>query len=227
MGLDGVELIMAVEEKFGIEIADEEAQNVLTPRILYELVEKKIRTIPTELCHSQRGFYILRRAFRAQFATNRKAFRPGVALDSLVPRQDRRRHWEELKRNLGALNWPKLKFPRVASFGIFAAILIVAGWTYSWARGSEGLILASLSIGVSALVIIPLAAPLRTSLAGQTVGSLSNFLVTSNSFLVAPMADAWTRESIRLQIRKIIVEQLGISPDFSDCASFVEDLGVD
>jgi acyl carrier protein len=227
MGLDGLELVMAVEEKFGIEIADEEAQNALTPRLLYDVVEKKIRTVPTELCHSQRAFYILRRAFRTQFSTDRKAFRPGASLESLVPRQDRIRHWEDLKRNLGALRWPKLVLPRVAFFGIFLAILVLAGCTYIWAPGFEGLILASLSIGVSALIIIPLTAPLRTSFAGQTVASLSDFLVTSNSFLVGPIADEWTREGIRLEIRKIIVEQLGISPDFNDDSSFVHDLGVD
>ncbi len=34
MGLDGVELILATEEEFGIEIADSDAANLLTPRQL-------------------------------------------------------------------------------------------------------------------------------------------------------------------------------------------------
>lgn len=43
MGLDGVELIMSVEEGFDIEISDEEAAAARTPRLLCDVVEKKLR----------------------------------------------------------------------------------------------------------------------------------------------------------------------------------------
>ena len=42
MGLDGVELIFAIEEEFGIEIADAEAENVFTVGDLFELVKTRV-----------------------------------------------------------------------------------------------------------------------------------------------------------------------------------------
>ena len=36
----------------------------------------------------------------------------------------------------------------------------------------------------------------------------------------------WTRAEIRTLVREIIVEQLGVAPDFSDDVYFVRDLGV-
>ena len=42
MGLDLVELVMAIEEGFDIEIRDEEAQKIRTPRMYYEIVQRKL-----------------------------------------------------------------------------------------------------------------------------------------------------------------------------------------
>ena len=42
MSLDSVELIMAWEEEFGISISDEEASNLVTPRLAIDLITKKI-----------------------------------------------------------------------------------------------------------------------------------------------------------------------------------------
>ncbi|HEX6880884.1 MAG TPA: hypothetical protein VF135_11005 [Terriglobales bacterium] len=229
MGLDGVELVMAVEEKFGIQIADEEAQNIRTPRQFYDAVEKKIRTVPADVCLTQRAFYLLRRTFRDEFAVSRKAFRPEILLESLIPRENRKIRWEQLRRQTGALSWPRLRFPQLVSATLGTILLAIAAAAYIWAGpgAMQRAIIIALATAITALVLIPLAAPLRVSFGGQTVGSLAEFIVTSNSFLVAPGAEDWTRERIRLQVRQIIVDQLAVSPDFSDDADFVEDLGVD
>ncbi len=228
MGLDGVELVMAVEEKFGIQIADEEAQNIRTPRQFYDTVEKKIRTVPADVCLTQRAFYLLRRAFRSELAISRNAFRPDVPLESIIPREGRKECWEKLREQTGALTWPRLRFPQLVSATLGTILLVIATAVYIWAGPGaiQRAIIVALATGLTALVIIPLAAPLRISFSGQTIGSLTEFIVTSNSFLVGPSADEWTRERIRLQIRQIIVDQLAVSPDFSDDADFIEDLGV-
>ena len=41
MGLDGVELVMAIEEEFGCDITDPEAERVATPRDLIDLLMAK------------------------------------------------------------------------------------------------------------------------------------------------------------------------------------------
>ena len=42
MGLDLVELVMAIEEGFDIEIKNEEAQGIRTPRMYYEILQRKL-----------------------------------------------------------------------------------------------------------------------------------------------------------------------------------------
>jgi acyl carrier protein len=44
MGLDAVEIVMAVEDAFGIQIEDSEAEKILTPAQLVELVMGKVST---------------------------------------------------------------------------------------------------------------------------------------------------------------------------------------
>ena len=43
MGLDGVELLMALEEAFGIEIKNEEAAETVTPGLVIDLIYSKLR----------------------------------------------------------------------------------------------------------------------------------------------------------------------------------------
>jgi acyl carrier protein len=43
MGLDGVELVMATEEEFGIEIADADAEKILRVADLHAFVVRKLR----------------------------------------------------------------------------------------------------------------------------------------------------------------------------------------
>ena len=44
MGLDAVELVMAIEEEFGIDITDAEAEKLRTPRLLIDFIwAKKLR----------------------------------------------------------------------------------------------------------------------------------------------------------------------------------------
>lgn len=50
MGLDGVELVMSLEEAFGIQITDEEANNCRTPRLVIDVIfafRKRARRHPS------------------------------------------------------------------------------------------------------------------------------------------------------------------------------------
>ncbi len=50
MGLDGVELVMAVEERFGIEITNAEAEKIITPGMLVDLIYSKVEATDRSIC---------------------------------------------------------------------------------------------------------------------------------------------------------------------------------
>lgn len=61
MGLDTVELVIEVEESFGISIGDEDAPGIVTVGDLFEYVLERVGSRPT-LCLTSLAFYRLRRA---------------------------------------------------------------------------------------------------------------------------------------------------------------------
>jgi len=122
MGLDGVEILMAVEERFGISIPDEEAEITFTPGKLINLVLTKVRQADFSQCESRRAFYALRRALMKLTGVSRKAVRPEAELAELLPPRNRTEQWRELRAALGAVRWPRL----VPQPGLATAIGVVA-----------------------------------------------------------------------------------------------------
>jgi acyl carrier protein len=230
MGLDGVELIMAVEEAFGVSISDEEAGQIRTPRQLCDVVAGKVRTVEPSVCLTQRSFYLLRRTFRGKLAVPRSRFRPETPLEQLVPLDNRRVAWSELREDVGAVVWPKMRLPTSLTT-VFVSVAVVLWAALAWRLTAAKVRLAYSVIAAGLLSVAVLAGaisvrPLHTSLAGQTVGTLAEYVATFNPFLLSPESTELTPEKVRLEVRKIIIEQLGVRADFSDDADFVHDLGV-
>ena len=100
MGLDGIELIMAVEEEFKIVIADVEAASCTTVGKLVELVFSRLKQNEGVPCPSQHGFYVVRRKVREFLDLGRFRVRPETRLDELIGRTDRRQVWCGLIQNV-------------------------------------------------------------------------------------------------------------------------------
>ena len=91
MGLDGVELVMAVEEEFGIIISDAEVETMITPRDMITRVSESVGAIdkrssvpvPPMHCRSQRAFYRIRRAIQKTADVERRLIRPDTDLSKL------------------------------------------------------------------------------------------------------------------------------------------------
>ncbi len=62
MGLEGVELVMNVEEAFGIRISDQDASEVRTVGQCCDLIERILSRGGQEPCSTGATFYRLRRA---------------------------------------------------------------------------------------------------------------------------------------------------------------------
>lgn len=232
MGLDGVELVMAVEDAFDIRIDDADAARLLTPRLLTDYVLGKVTTTAATVCLTQRGFNLLRKSLIRHGGCKRSDISPATDLSTLIPTSQRRVLLPKIIAELEIRNPPELVLPRWANVTLLCISLLaglVAGYS---ARGFQPT-MCVLSAIFSALMTAGLGIKLTKSQRTEfpyplrTVGGLARWVMTHKSDLADSINPAWTREQVEARVREIIVEQLGVKPDFSEDARFVEDLGVD
>lgn len=107
MGLGAVELVMAVEARFGIEIPDADAAAITTPRKLIDSVCAKVGAKDQAKCVSQRSFYRVRRILMAR-GIERGVITPQTRLDLLFPAAKWNQTWSKLESSLGV--GPRLLF---------------------------------------------------------------------------------------------------------------------
>jgi hypothetical protein len=231
MGLDGVEIVMAVEDAFGIAIADEEAAKVRTPRDLINLVCSKLQLSTDARCVSHRAFHHVRRELMNSFDVRRSDIRPSVRLEDLLPANQRRESWCKLRQALRAEVWPALQ-PTAAHWwlaalpGIGASALL--NWGGSVANWISTALVASMIVVGSAFLVIRATHRLGRDIPTEcfTVGDLALFLVQHNRELFAtPAGREWNPVEVSAVVRKVIGDTLAIR-DFSDDADLVKDLGL-
>lgn len=106
MGLDSVELVMAIEEKFGIRIEDSEAEKIRTVQEFADIVFSKIISTPSDKCLTQIVFYRIRKALRMLMSTE-KEIKPNTKISELFTKTELKEKWSQLKTELG-LELPEL-----------------------------------------------------------------------------------------------------------------------
>jgi acyl carrier protein len=237
MGMDGVELVMATEEAFGITITDAEAEEIRTPGQLVALVEGKLDTSTEPSCRSRRAFFILRRALITGLGVKRPEISPQTKLAALFMEADVSRPWETLRLTLGASAWPKLEVSATVQNYVWLGSLIVSSMLATgtfglvktlsesiawWLLNTALLTLILGSLGLSWLPLPKKALPVTR----QTVGDLARFLTANDPGLLAAPPE-WSHERIALKVREIVGEVLGCEDRYREDARFVEDLGMD
>jgi hypothetical protein len=135
MGLDGVELVMSIEESFGITIADAEAEACVTPAAVIDLVFGKLRTSDERVCVSQRAFYLLRKGLTRTLGISRRKVDLAADIRSFTAGRSEREVWDDLKTAVQARSWPALARPRwltagmwVLSLGTFCGLIAQFHW---------------------------------------------------------------------------------------------------
>ncbi|WP_405567781.1 phosphopantetheine-binding protein [Polaribacter sp. Asnod6-C07] len=106
MGLDSVELLMSVEDKFGIQIEDSEAEKIYTVQNFVDSVYSKIITNPNDKCLTQIVFYRIRKAVRNLKLTD-KEIKPDTKITELLSQTELKENWHLLKTEIG-LELPEL-----------------------------------------------------------------------------------------------------------------------
>jgi len=106
VGLEGVEIVMATEETFGISIPDEAAQQIVTVRQLVDYVTARVQTTPETECRTQRLFYRLRRGFKTEVAALVPRFDLDLPLADIVHKDQWPRVWTAVRDRVGVSDWP-------------------------------------------------------------------------------------------------------------------------
>jgi len=105
MGLEGVELVLATEETFGIAMSDAEATAIQTPADLIEFVSNNVPIADSQECLTQKLFYRLRRGFRSQVPLER--FDVDTELAGILHKNQWNETWRAIRAASGDSSWPE------------------------------------------------------------------------------------------------------------------------
>src|SRR5688572_16942950 len=131
MGLDTVELIMAIEEEFDIEIPDEDAEQLVTVGGIHQYVCKKLEergpnpnldADGRQACLTAETFYRVRAAL-TDLGHARAEITPRTRLDLLIPSPDPRKEWLALERKL-ELVLPALERPQWLKRAVMGMVVL-------------------------------------------------------------------------------------------------------
>jgi|GEM_PF-988573 len=238
MGLDGVELVIATEETFGIKIEDAEASRTVTVGQWYELVCNKLKIESQNSCATQKAFYTLRKQIISLLNIKRSEIRPDTLVETIFPLSTRKHIWEIFVKNT-PLKLPILRFPPwvykiMVSYVILVLLIIVGYWilyaTLWLHRGELNVFIGAIEISVVSFslfwlfykIAFPFSVYLPSSC--RTLGDLSREVLVLNTEHFKPFSE----KDIWVILVNLISEQLGIEKDrIKPESSFVKDLGLD
>jgi acyl carrier protein len=136
MSLDSLELLMEVENTFGIQIPDLEAEEIGTVGDFYQCVLSKLEILPIEGCRSQKLFYRFRRILADKYKISLKSITTTTPLENIIPKKNRKQAWRELEKRF-VLKLPDLDRPywieKLISFSI-KMVFIVAFVACFWLK---------------------------------------------------------------------------------------------
>lgn len=222
MGLDSIELVLAVEEEFGIDIDDADAANLFTPRLLANYIVSKLGVTHANdsRCLSQSAFYRIRSELIRRYGVSRKEVHPESRFDSWI-KKDVRRQWHALTAAVGATQTPSLEcrkslfYPISFGLPLLATILLSLQGIPLWA-----IILSALFMWIVALIVTDKIADIIPPPVSNVAGLVP--------YVQVPHPENLSPEYVLQKVIQITSAQLGfrieeIQPDHH----FVKDLGVD
>lgn len=234
MGLDLVEMVLRIEDTFGVEIPDEVATTLETPRLVIDFLLTRLDTRAPRTCISQEAFYFLRRKVLAQTSFPRERFHPRTTLEEVFPKKNRRELWRNLSSEIGGKDalpdlvrpdWLRLSIAFIC-LGIF--ILIAAGVNYSASHITATFVIGLPATFGAAALLIYLTQSFQNQFAldYQKIGDLVEYSISHH--VCAFKTEGWTREQIAGIVWNIIEEETGVDVSkFNEDSYFIRDMNLD
>ena len=113
MGLDCVELVIAVEQAFGIAIPDAVAAEMITPAILISYVQETVgSTGDRKACISLSAFHRIRASLMRSLGVSRSEVTLDTRISILFPTPRRSELWDSFRHDTSLAGLPDLRFGR-------------------------------------------------------------------------------------------------------------------
>jgi acyl carrier protein len=216
MGLEAVELVLEIEDRFGISLPDDVASDTETVAQLIEVVAARVQQEEVGRCWTNHSFYKLRRELLKILALSPRKIRPSSQIKALIPRRQRRATLRQLSR--AGINPPPLGLSSTAQFIVLGSTTIpFVLWTV-WLGSRWPLLGVVPSLIVAYGLTRPLAVHAREF---NTVGGMAQYLASK---VLESNADiALSRSQIAAKVRAVVAEQLQVCvEDLDDETRFLD-----
>ena len=231
MGLDTVELVLAVEDSFGISITDADAEQIRTVGQFHACILRKLNclTEPPARCLTAMAFYRLRAAIVELTGARREDVRPSTPLDAVVPLWGRQRVWDRMACRMRlvppALRRPSWLTDMLVYIG--AAALVAPFVVLPLFGGGALLELWAATAAVISLTVL-FTTPIQSYVEGRrgvSVGDVSRLVLQRNVRTLADRAGGLREREIWQALVGIVSDELGVQADeVGPDSRFVEDL---
>lgn len=233
MGLDGIELIIEVENTFGIEIKDKEAETIATVGDFYEVVWNKIKDKESNKCASALIFYRFRKLIVDNCKISKADFLLDKNLNDLIPENGRKETWKDLQSKF-EFKLPNLKLPSFLQLvlAILVFLLIFCSLIFSIFAVTifnfSGQIFLLPVIGIAIMLIIDIVfKPFKTRISKHTIRDFIEEVLTIN-YKEIQLKFGSNRTEMEKVMNNLICDKLGVKiEELNPKAHFVNDLGLD
>lgn len=228
MGLEGVELIMDVEDTFHIKITDEEATNCISVGQLHDLVLNKVDYVNyPETCLTQKTFYQLREFFVKELGISKRKVTVKTNMHDLIPMEDRKTIWKQLIKKT-QLDLPDLVLPGAIVLLYFILCLIFTSFTYykTWHNTFWVFCVLVGWILFFSTIIRRLSNPVATAFPYncKTIGDLTRTAVGMNFY---KLSKSIGKNEIWDIVTTLVSDQLGVEKsELKPETEFVKDLNI-
>lgn len=237
MGLETVELVMEVEDRFDIKVSDADAERVISVGDLHVLVCKLLELDAPRRCLTRPMFYRVRSELIDLSGVKRAAIRPRTRVEDILPRRVRRQVWPALGQRLG-IELPALRInagahTAVTGLVMLSSLAIFFGWALIFAFPSAAAFSIWLSVALGgallAFVTYQVARPFSATVpvGCETLAALTRAAVVRDPATPSDAAgDVWSPQAVYEELRSMIVETLGVKPEaVTPNAEFIRDFG--
>lgn len=233
MGLDSVEILMKVEDTFGIKIPDQEAEQILTVGDFHTAVWRHLSGKHSDKCKSQHLFYNLRKSFADTFNFSPQQLMLDTPPEEIFPITNRRQEY------LSFANTANLKLPDLVLTKPWATLLTTFGVATIIGGLVTSLILINLFDSSKWTLLIPVAGiiltiflsdllnPKRTAIKEITIRDFTQQTLALN-YSTLLTNEGTNRQEMESVINHIIADMAGLDlEEVTSEKNIADDLGID